>query len=81
MKNAEIVSGVVSNVVSALVKWLWSLKSTTKTGTDLSILVYPFLFSFIIFGSSSCFGCLFCGNEVFFLSWLKNFQQFLLAVL
>ncbi|XP_062106815.1 uncharacterized protein LOC133818121 isoform X2 [Humulus lupulus] len=28
---AKIVSGVVSNVVSALVKWLWSLKSTTKT--------------------------------------------------
>jgi hypothetical protein len=32
---AEIVTGVVSNVVSVLVKWLWSLKSTTKTGTDL----------------------------------------------
>ncbi|KAA8530257.1 hypothetical protein F0562_004966 [Nyssa sinensis] len=28
---AKIVSGVVSNVVSALFKWLWSLKSTTKT--------------------------------------------------
>ncbi|GMY13400.1 NHL repeat [Fagus crenata] len=28
---AKIVTGVVSNVVSALVKWLWSLKSTTKT--------------------------------------------------
>ncbi|KAJ7974543.1 NHL domain-containing protein [Quillaja saponaria] len=27
---AKIISGVVSNVVSALVKWLWSLKSTTK---------------------------------------------------
>ncbi|XP_075671999.1 uncharacterized protein LOC142641444 [Castanea sativa] len=30
---AKIVSGVVSNVVSALVKWLWSLKSTTTTKT------------------------------------------------
>ncbi|KAK9272771.1 hypothetical protein L1049_003148 [Liquidambar formosana] len=28
---AKIISGVVSNVVSALFKWLWSLKSTTKT--------------------------------------------------
>ncbi|KAF4376546.1 hypothetical protein F8388_025417 [Cannabis sativa] len=28
---AKIVSGIVSNVVSALVKWLWSLKSTPKT--------------------------------------------------
>ncbi|RVW46507.1 hypothetical protein CK203_067247 [Vitis vinifera] len=28
---AKIVSGIVSNVVSALVKWLWSLKSTTNT--------------------------------------------------
>uniref|UniRef100_A0A5B7A8F5 NHL domain-containing protein n=1 Tax=Davidia involucrata TaxID=16924 RepID=A0A5B7A8F5_DAVIN len=28
---AKIVSGVVSNVVSALFKWLWSLKSSTKT--------------------------------------------------
>lgn len=26
----EIVSGIVSNVASALVKWLWSLKSTTN---------------------------------------------------
>ncbi|BBH00387.1 NHL domain-containing protein [Prunus dulcis] len=33
---AKIVTGVVSNVVSALVKWLWSLKSTTKTGTAVS---------------------------------------------
>lgn len=33
---AEIVSGVVSNVVTALIKWVWSLKSTPKTGTDLS---------------------------------------------
>ncbi|XAR51845.1 hypothetical protein NMG60_11006605 [Bertholletia excelsa] len=28
---AKIVTGVVSNVVSALIKWLWSLKSNTKT--------------------------------------------------
>ncbi|CAL5368111.1 unnamed protein product [Camellia sinensis] len=28
---AKIVSGVVSNVVSALIKWLWSLKPTPKT--------------------------------------------------
>ncbi|KAJ4850892.1 hypothetical protein Tsubulata_035636 [Turnera subulata] len=27
----KIVSGVVSNVVSVMVKWLWSLKSNTKT--------------------------------------------------
>lgn len=31
---AEIVGGVVTNVVSALFKWLWSLKSTPKTGQD-----------------------------------------------
>ncbi|EEF44905.1 uncharacterized protein LOC8280545 [Ricinus communis] len=30
----KIVSGVVSNVVSALVKWLWSLKSNTKTAAS-----------------------------------------------
>ncbi|PSS30398.1 NHL repeat-containing protein [Actinidia chinensis var. chinensis] len=28
---AKIVSGVVSNVVSALIKWLWSLKTVPKT--------------------------------------------------
>ena len=33
---AEIVRGVVSNVVSSLVKKLWSMKSTAKTGMDLS---------------------------------------------
>ncbi|PQM32914.1 uncharacterized protein Pyn_00805 [Prunus yedoensis var. nudiflora] len=33
---AKILTGVVSNVFSALVKWLWSLKSTTKTGTAVS---------------------------------------------
>ncbi|KAF2316159.1 hypothetical protein GH714_041499 [Hevea brasiliensis] len=31
---AKIVSGVVSNIVSALVKWLWSVKSNTKKDTD-----------------------------------------------
>ncbi|KAF2308570.1 hypothetical protein GH714_010788 [Hevea brasiliensis] len=31
---AKIVSGVVSNIVSALVKWLWSLKSNTKTAVS-----------------------------------------------
>ncbi|XP_057983449.1 uncharacterized protein LOC131168187 isoform X2 [Malania oleifera] len=31
---AKIITGVVSNVVSALVKWLWSLKSTTKTASS-----------------------------------------------
>ncbi|CAL1357986.1 unnamed protein product [Linum trigynum] len=30
---AKIVTGIVTNVVSALVKWLWSLKSSPKTGT------------------------------------------------
>lgn len=44
--SAEIISGVVSNVVSALVKWLWSLKSTTKTGIDLS-LIFPVLPRFL----------------------------------
>lgn len=34
---AEIVTGVVSNVVSALLKWLWSLKSTAKPGRDLPL--------------------------------------------
>lgn len=32
---AEIVSGLFSNVASAFMKWLWSLKATTKTGLDL----------------------------------------------
>ncbi|KAM7278687.1 hypothetical protein ACFE04_005821 [Oxalis oulophora] len=32
---AKIVSGVVTNVVSALFKWLWSLKSTSTTKTGL----------------------------------------------
>ncbi|KDP45381.1 hypothetical protein JCGZ_09630 [Jatropha curcas] len=31
---AKIVSGVVSNIVSALVKWLWSLKSNTKAAVS-----------------------------------------------
>ncbi|OMO88225.1 hypothetical protein CCACVL1_08515 [Corchorus capsularis] len=31
---AKIVTSVVSNVVSALVKWLWSLKSAPKTATS-----------------------------------------------
>lgn len=31
---AEIISSAASNVVSALVKWLWSLQSTPKTGTQ-----------------------------------------------
>ncbi|CAN1272835.1 hypothetical protein LINPERPRIM_LOCUS14741 [Linum perenne] len=30
---AKIVAGVVSNVVSSLAKWIWSLKSNPKTGT------------------------------------------------
>ncbi|KAJ9152476.1 hypothetical protein P3X46_026037 [Hevea brasiliensis] len=33
---AKIVSGVVSNIVSALVKWLWSVKSNTKKDTAVS---------------------------------------------
>uniref|UniRef100_A0A199UBB8 SMP-30/Gluconolactonase/LRE-like region domain-containing protein n=1 Tax=Manihot esculenta TaxID=3983 RepID=A0A199UBB8_MANES len=33
---AKIVNGVVSNIVSALVKCLWSLKSNTKTDTAVS---------------------------------------------
>ncbi|KAL6139629.1 hypothetical protein ACLB2K_057931 [Fragaria x ananassa] len=33
---ARIITGIVSNVVSTLVKWLWSLKSTTKTSTAVS---------------------------------------------
>ncbi|KAL5796931.1 hypothetical protein ACOSQ2_001751 [Xanthoceras sorbifolium] len=36
---AKIVSGVVSNVVSALVKWLWSLKSPTKTAVSSGSMV------------------------------------------
>ncbi|KAJ6988078.1 hypothetical protein NC653_021106 [Populus alba x Populus x berolinensis] len=32
---AKIVGGFFSNVVSALMKWLWSLKATTKTGLNL----------------------------------------------
>lgn len=32
---AEIVTGIVTNVISALVKWLWSLKSTTKTSSGI----------------------------------------------
>ncbi|XP_068303284.1 uncharacterized protein [Pyrus communis] len=33
---AKIVTGIVTNVISALVKWLWSLKSTTKTSSAVS---------------------------------------------
>lgn len=33
---AKIISGIVSNVVYALAKWLWSLKSTTKANTAVS---------------------------------------------
>ncbi|KAE9449157.1 hypothetical protein C3L33_18945, partial [Rhododendron williamsianum] len=33
---AKIVSGVVSNVVTALIKWVWSLKSTPKTEASSS---------------------------------------------
>ncbi|KAI9178220.1 hypothetical protein LWI28_023982 [Acer negundo] len=36
---AKIISGVVSNVVSALVKWLWSLKSPTKTAVSSGSMV------------------------------------------
>ncbi|KAL2500033.1 NHL domain-containing protein [Abeliophyllum distichum] len=32
---AKIVSGVVTNVVSALFKWLWSMKTTGKIGTAI----------------------------------------------
>lgn len=34
---AKIVTGVVSNAVSALLKWLWSLKSTAKPGNQFSV--------------------------------------------
>ena len=30
--DAEIINGIFSNAVSFFMKWLWSLKSTTKTG-------------------------------------------------
>lgn len=33
---AKIVAGIVSNVVSALVKWLWSLKDSPKTAVSSS---------------------------------------------
>lgn len=33
--EAEIISGFFSNAVSVFMKWLWSLKATTKTGIDL----------------------------------------------
>ncbi|KAL9677345.1 hypothetical protein QQ045_005574 [Rhodiola kirilowii] len=29
---AKIVSGLFSNIFSAVMKWIWSLKTTTKTG-------------------------------------------------
>lgn len=32
---AKIVSGVVTNVVSTVFKWLWSMKTTSKTGTAI----------------------------------------------
>ncbi|MBA0809167.1 hypothetical protein Gohar_024839, partial [Gossypium harknessii] len=34
---AKIVSGVFSNAVSASMKWLWSLKATTKTASDVVV--------------------------------------------
>lgn len=35
--RAEIVRGVLSNVVSSLVKKLWSMKSSAKTGNGSSL--------------------------------------------
>jgi hypothetical protein len=37
LEYTEILSAAVSNVVSALVKWLWSLKSNTKMGIGPSL--------------------------------------------
>ncbi|KAK4282443.1 hypothetical protein QN277_013821 [Acacia crassicarpa] len=34
---AKVVTGVVSNAVSAFLKWLWSLKSTTKPSNQFSV--------------------------------------------
>lgn len=34
---SEIVSGFLSNAVPAVTKWVWSLKATTKTGMDLTL--------------------------------------------
>lgn len=34
---AELVTGFFSNALSALMKWLWSLTTTSKTGRDLKI--------------------------------------------
>ncbi|MBA0721611.1 hypothetical protein Golax_009134 [Gossypium laxum] len=36
---SKIVSGVFSNAVSASMKWLWSLKATTKTASDVVVSV------------------------------------------
>ncbi|KAJ6889661.1 hypothetical protein NC651_023415 [Populus alba x Populus x berolinensis] len=42
---AKIVSGVFSNVVPAFMKWLWSMKATTKTGwiSDYTATFAPFV--------------------------------------
>lgn len=45
--GTEIVNGFLSNAVSKLVKWAWSLKATTKTGRS----TYPISFTLsILFG-------------------------------
>lgn len=48
----EIINGFVSNAMSMAMKSLWSLKTTTKTGTDLwlvCVFFFPVFFQF-------CFG-------------------------
>ncbi|MFS7948353.1 hypothetical protein Hanom_Chr06g00559011 [Helianthus anomalus] len=37
---AKILSGIASNTLSALFKWLWSLKPDTKISTGLSMVKY-----------------------------------------
>lgn len=63
--SAEIISGVLSNVVSGLVKWLWSLKTTTKTGIDFS-LTFPLLSRF--------WGCLSGNGMLSDILMLKKFM-------
>ena len=52
---AEVVTGVVSNAVSAFLKWLWSLKSTTKPSKGLPSISHFSSFSCYYFSLSLSF--------------------------
>ncbi|KAK4794492.1 hypothetical protein SAY86_012486 [Trapa natans] len=54
---AKVISSAAANVVSALVKWLWSLQSTPKTGTERSLPVNKSCESYMINEVSAGYVC------------------------